>query len=83
MIFFATSAANQGDLIALEAKEAGADVVKFQTWKTEAIITNTVAQAEYQKENTGKEESQFDMLKKLELSYSDFAKIKLGANTVY
>lgn len=58
------------------AKEAGADIVKFQTWKTEAIITNNVEQAEYQKENTGKEESQFDMLKKLELSYDDFKKIK-------
>lgn len=64
------------------AKEAGADVVKFQTWKTEAIITNTVAQAEYQKENTGKEESQFDMLKKLELSYSDFAKIKEHCDSI-
>ena len=58
------------------AKEAGADVVKFQTWKTEKIITHTVAQAEYQTENTGKTESQFDMLKRLELSYDDFRKIK-------
>lgn len=58
------------------AKKAGADVVKFQTWKTEAIITNNVAQAEYQKENTGKTESQFDMLKRLELSLDDFRKIK-------
>lgn len=58
------------------AKDAGADVVKFQTWKTEAIITKTVAQAKYQQENTGVEESQFDMLKRLELSYDDFRKIK-------
>lgn len=58
------------------AKEAGADVVKFQTWKTEKIITHTVAQADYQTENTGKTESQFDMLKRLELSYDDFRKIK-------
>lgn len=58
------------------AKEAGADVVKFQTWKTEDIITNNVAQASYQKENVGKEETQFDMLKKLELSSQDFIKIK-------
>ncbi len=58
------------------AKEAGADVVKFQTWKTEKIITHTVAQAEYQTENTGKTESQFDMLKRLELSYDDFRVIK-------
>ena len=58
------------------AKEAGADVVKFQTWKTEKIITHSVAQAEYQTENTGKTESQFDMLKRLELSYDDFRKVK-------
>ena len=35
-----------------EAKKAGADVVKFQTWKTENLITRNVEQAEYQKENT-------------------------------
>lgn len=58
------------------AKASGADVVKFQTWKTEKIITRTVAQADYQSENTGKHESQFDMLKRLELSYEDFTKIK-------
>lgn len=58
------------------AKAAGADVVKFQTWKTEAIITKNVAQAEYQEKNTGVSESQFDMLKKLELSQEEFRKIK-------
>ncbi len=57
-------------------KESGADVIKFQTWKTENIITRNVDQAEYQKDNTGKEESQFDMLKRLELPYDDFRKIK-------
>lgn len=58
------------------AKEVGADVVKFQTWKTELIITNSVDQARYQKDNTGINQSQFEMLKSLELSYSDFEKIK-------
>lgn len=58
------------------AKSAGADVVKFQTWITEDIITRNVEQAEYQKENTGSQESQYDMLKKLELSYEAFKKIK-------
>ncbi|WP_024467913.1 N-acetylneuraminate synthase [Treponema pedis] len=64
------------------AKEAGADAVKFQTWKTEAIITRMVAQAEYQIENTGKTISQFDMLKALELSYSDFTKIKSYCDSI-
>lgn len=58
------------------AKEAGADVVKFQTWKTEDIITKNVAQADYQTENTGVQESQFDMLKKLELTHDEFRLIK-------
>lgn len=58
------------------AKKAGADVVKFQTWKTESIITQNVAQAEYQTVNTGVSESQFDMLKKLELTQEEFRKIK-------
>lgn len=59
-----------------EAKASGADVVKFQTWKTEKIITKNVEQAEYQKENTGVQESQYDMLKKLELTQDEFTKIK-------
>lgn len=54
------------------AKEAGVDAVKFQTWKTENIVTAQARQAAYQTENTGVEESQFDMLKKLELSYDHF-----------
>ena len=59
-----------------EAKKSGADVIKFQTWKTENMITKSVAQADYQVKNTGKIESQFDMLKKLELSYDEFRIIK-------
>ncbi|WP_034445909.1 N-acetylneuraminate synthase [Butyrivibrio sp. AE2032] len=58
------------------AKSAGADVVKFQTWITEEIITRDVGQADYQAQNTGIAESQYDMLKKLELSQDDFIKIK-------
>lgn len=57
------------------AKEAGADAVKFQTWKTESILTKDVARADYQKLNTTKSESQFDLIKKLELSYSQFEMI--------
>lgn len=64
------------------AKEAGADVVKFQTWKTEAIITQNVDQAEYQQENTGISESQFDMLKKLELTQDEFRKVKEHCDSI-
>lgn len=62
--------------LCLAAKEAGADVVKFQTWITEKIITQNVEQAEYQQENTGSDQSQFDMLKALELPFDAFRKIK-------
>lgn len=57
------------------AKEAGVDAVKFQTWKTENIVTKSAAMAAYQEENTGKEQSQYEMLKELELSYPDFDQI--------
>lgn len=59
------------------AKEAGADCVKFQTWKTENICTASAAMAAYQKENIQTEAaSQFEMLKRLELSYDHFEYIK-------
>jgi N,N'-diacetyllegionaminate synthase len=53
------------------AVEAGADVVKFQTFKTEKVVTRNAPRAEYQNKNTGDSESQFEMIKKLELSESD------------
>lgn len=58
------------------AVDAGVDAVKFQTWKTELLVTKEVIQAQYQSENTGKEESQYEMLKRLELSYADFRELK-------
>lgn len=62
--------------LCLAAKNAGADAVKFQTWITDNIITKSVKQADYQTENTGKDESQYDMLKKLELTFDEFREIK-------
>lgn len=62
--------------LCLAAKNAGADAVKFQTWVTEKIITRNVKQAGYQIENTGNHQSQFDMLKALELTYDEFIEIK-------
>lgn len=51
------------------AANAGADAIKFQTWKTKNIILKDVEMVQYQKENTRLEESQFEMLEKLELPY--------------
>lgn len=53
------------------AADAGADIVKFQTFKAENLVTQTAKKAEYQLQTTSKEESQFQMLKKLELSFED------------
>jgi len=49
------------------AAKAGADAVKFQTFKAKEIVTAEAQKATYQKETSGAEESQFSMLKKLEL----------------
>ena len=54
------------------AIEAGADAVKFQTFKAEKIVTPTAEKADYQKHTTGAGESQYEMIKKLELSETDF-----------
>jgi len=50
------------------AAQAGADVVKFQTFSADRLVTAAARQADYQTRNTGVEESQHAMLKRLELS---------------
>ncbi|MEI6101113.1 MAG: N-acetylneuraminate synthase, partial [Eubacteriales bacterium] len=62
--------------LVLEAKKAGADVVKFQTFKAELVMSRYAEKAEYQKETTGKSESQLEMVKKFELPYSAFVELK-------
>ncbi len=57
------------------AKAAGADCVKFQTFKAENLVSRGAQKAEYQKNTTGGG-SQEEMLKKLELSCSDFRALK-------
>ncbi len=51
------------------AVKAGADIVKFQTFKAKRLVTADAKQCEYQITNTKKEESQLAMLSRLELSY--------------
>lgn len=51
-----------------QAAKAGADVVKFQTFKAEDCVSIKAKKAKYQLENTAKDESQLEMIKKLELS---------------
>jgi N,N'-diacetyllegionaminate synthase len=61
------------------AKEAGADAVKFQTFKAEEVAAPEAEKADYQKQTTGSEESQLEMIKNLELSEKDFEDLSLYA----
>ena len=58
------------------AAETGVDAVKFQTFKSENLVTTGAPRASYQERNLGGNESQLEMLKKLELSYHHFAELK-------
>lgn len=58
-----------------EAKKAGADCVKFQTFKAENLVTKNAPKAKYQLKVTDNKESQFDMLKSLELNYNDYKEL--------
>lgn len=65
------------------AKAAGADAVKFQTWVTEDIVAADTDLADYQRRNLGDAgEGQFGMLKRLELSYAQFADIKAHCDRI-
>ncbi|MGN8774679.1 N-acetylneuraminate synthase [Candidatus Weimeria sp. HCP3S3_B5] len=64
------------------AKESGADIVKFQTGNPTAFTSRYAEKAEYQKENTGGDESQLEMLKKLMLSHEEFYELKDYCDTV-
>lgn len=64
------------------AKSSGADAVKFQTFKTEKVLTASADMAEYQRKNLAFQSSQFRMIKALELSYADFAELKVHAESI-
>jgi len=57
------------------AKEAEADAVKFQTFRAKDVVSKSAEKAKYQKEATGIKESQFEMIKRLELKERDFREL--------
>ena len=57
------------------AKRASVDCIKFQTFKSQNLVSKNASKADYQKENTG-DGTQIEMLKKLELTYADFSGLK-------
>jgi N,N'-diacetyllegionaminate synthase len=58
------------------AVNAKADAIKFQTFTSKNVVTKTAGMCSYQVENTGKSESQLEMIKKFELSFTDFKILK-------
>jgi N,N'-diacetyllegionaminate synthase len=58
------------------AAEAGADIAKFQTFKADRIVTRTAAKAKYQAQTTGREESHYEMLRRLELTEDMLRELK-------
>ncbi len=58
------------------AADSNADAVKFQTYKTESLVTRDAKSADYQFKNTKGESKQYDILKKLELSFDNFRELK-------
>jgi N,N'-diacetyllegionaminate synthase len=52
-----------------QGSKAGVDAVKFQSFKAEKLVTRSASKAQYQTVTTGNDESQFSMIKKLELDY--------------
>jgi len=59
-----------------EAVKAGADAIKFQTFKASSVVIKNIGTATYVEKNIGKKISQFDLLKKFELGYEKFKEIK-------
>ncbi|MDA8891495.1 N-acetylneuraminate synthase [Planktomarina temperata] len=57
------------------AKDCGADVAKFQLFSADKLVRKSATIAKYQEENIGKKQTQYNMLKKLELTYEDHIKL--------
>tara|TARA_B110000879_G_scaffold211901_1_gene306069 strand:+ start:9957 stop:11033 length:1077 start_codon:yes stop_codon:yes gene_type:complete len=64
------------------AKEAGANIVKFQVFKAKNVISINAQQAAYQIANTNTEESQLTMIEKLELSFAAHSRLMLYCNEI-
>lgn len=57
------------------AKESGADAIKFQTYISEKVVSRYAPKAEYQNANNPSDETQLEMVKKLELSFDEFSQL--------
>ena len=62
------------------AADIGADAIKFQTFKTDNLVVRNAEKAQYQKDSTGIDETQYEMLKGLELSFESFRELARYSN---
>jgi N,N'-diacetyllegionaminate synthase len=82
VLIIAEAGVNHNDSLALAkrmadaAKEAGADVVKYQAFVPERLVSASAGMADYQKQNVGRAESQLEMLSRLALSFDEFRELK-------
>ena len=67
--------------LAVAAKKAGADAVKYQTFRPESLVSQYADKADYQKRLTGEDQTQLEMIKKLALSFDDFIDLKKHCDT--
>ena len=58
-----------------KAGEAGVDYVKFQMFKADKVVSKNASKADYQKQTTGNNESQLDMVKRLEISIDEYREL--------
>lgn len=65
-----------------KAKEADVDYIKFQTFVPKKLVSQYADKADYQKETTGGDQSQLQMLEKLALTYDDFAELRVYCSEV-
>ena len=78
---------HNGDLelakkMALTAKECGADIVKYQTAVPELVISTFAPKAEYQKQTTGADESQLEMVRKLHFDFEGHRELKAYCDSI-
>ncbi len=64
------------------ARDAAADAIKFQIFYADKLVTRQAEQAAYQTQNLGKKETQYEMLKRLELPDQAFAELKTYAESL-
>lgn len=64
------------------AKECGCDCIKFQTFKVDALVTSNAPKADYQMRNTNGSNTQFEMLKSLELNDREFEELKAHCDEI-